>query len=126
MPQGATLRVRDYTKLVRACDAAEKETKQRVRATFRKVGDPVKLGASERLGRYSPRSAAGFRTVVRVRGVTVEQSLRRTTGQRPKWGTFQMREALIPSLQENEERTVREFENAMDTVCDHFLQKSPR
>jgi len=118
--QGATLRVEGYRDFLVACDKAGKETKREVRGTFRKVGDIVKVDASRRLADISLRSAAGYRTYVRQRGVEVDQSLRRTPRKKPDWSFTQMRRALGPSLASNEERVVGEFERAMDTVCDHF------
>jgi hypothetical protein len=120
MPQGTTVRIHGYREFLRACDRAGKETKKYVRGTFREVGEIVRLDASSLLADESARSAAGYRTYVRARGVNVEQSLRKTTGLHPEWGDYQMRHALVPSMAVNEERVVDEFEQAIDRVCDHF------
>lgn len=120
MPQAQTLRVKGYREFVRACDRAGKETKKEVRSTFRKVGDIVKEEAASRFRDIDARSAAGYRTVVRQRGVSVEQSLRRTTGLRPDFGVLQMRRALEPALADKEGEVEREMENAIDKVADHF------
>lgn len=106
--------------MLRACDRAGKETKREVRSTLRKVGDIVKVDAAERFREIDERSAAGFRTVVRQRGVSVEQSLRKTTGDRPSFGALQMRKALLPAVHEKEGEIEDEMEDAIDTVADHF------
>jgi hypothetical protein len=120
MPQGTTVRILGYREFLRACDRAEKETKRYVRGSFREVGDIVRLDASAMLAPVSSRSAAGYRTRVRQRGVVVEQSLRKTTGQHPEWGAYQMRHALLPSMTRNEERVIGAMDHAIDQVCDHF------
>lgn len=120
MAQGATLQVKGYTELLRALKTADRETKREVRGTLRAVGDIVR---SEAVARFSPinaRSAGGYRTRVRQRGVAVEQSLRKTTGVHPEWGSYQMRHALLPALMANEDSTERAMEHALDRVCDHF------
>jgi hypothetical protein len=75
--------VKGYREFLRACAKAEKDTRKEVRAAFREVGDIVRVDAARRLDGLSPKAAAGLRTRVRQRGVSVEQSLRRTTGKRP-------------------------------------------
>lgn len=115
-----SVKVKGYREFLRACDRADKQTKREVRKTFREVGDIVRDDARERFSGLSERTAAGFRTVVRQRGVSVEQKLRKTTGLRPDWGAIQMRKALLPALNSKERQVVREFEQAMDRVADHF------
>jgi hypothetical protein len=120
--RGKTLQVTGYREFLRACDRGEKETKKYVRGSFREVGDIVRRDAEQLTGHRlrSPRSAAGYRTRVRARGVAVEQSLRRTTGRRPDWGATQMGESLVPALTDNEQRVIAGMAQAIDTVCDHF------
>lgn len=115
------MRVEGYREFLRACDRAGKETKKYVRGSFREVGEIVRLDASSLLSPVSARSAAGYRTRVRATGVVVEQSLRKTTGQHPGWGSYQMRRALGPSLAMNESRVVGAMGQAIDKVCDHFV-----
>lgn len=124
MPQRQTLRIEGYNEFLIACDNAGKESKKFVRGTFREVGDIVRADAMRLLAPDSARSAAGYRTRVRRRGVAVEQSLRKTTGTRPDWGATQMRGALLPSMEANEDRIVGAMERAMDLVADHF-ESSP-
>ena len=119
-PRAETVRLLGYREFLRACDRAGKESKAYVRGSFREVGDIVRLDASAMLAPVSSRSAAGYRTRVRARGVAVEQSLRKTTGTRPDWGVHQMRRVLVPSMTQNEERIVGAMDRAIDKVCDHF------
>lgn len=120
MAQSDTLVVRGYRDFLRATDRAEKESKRFVRDNFRKVGEVVRRPAAEDLGELSPKSAAGLRTIVRVRGVNVEQTLRRTTGKRPDWGATQMREILLPNMEEHEREVEQELEKSLDRIADHF------
>jgi len=112
--------VEGYREFLIACAAAPKETNRHVRDTFRTVGRSVERGASGRIAPKSSKSAAGYKTVVRQRGIAVEQSLRKTTGAHPDWGGYQMRHALMPALEANEEELVRDLEAAMGEVADHF------
>lgn len=123
MPHEAELIVKGYREFLRATDHAGPEAKSAVRGTFRNVGEIVRRSAERKFARYSARSAAGYRTVVRVRGVAVEQSLRKTTGKRPDWGAVQMKDALLPALEQNERRVEKAFEAALDRVADHFEQR---
>ena len=120
MPQGATLRVEGYTQLLRALAAADIEQKRELRKTLREIGDVVKRDAIQRFTPIDAHSAGGYRTRVRQRGVAVEQSLRKTTGAHPEWGSLQMRKALLPALMSREDDTERAMETAMDRVAQHF------
>jgi hypothetical protein len=118
--RGGTLVLKGYDDFLRATDRASRESKRYVRETFREVGDDVRKDSATRLTKYSPRSAARIRTVVRRRGISVEQTLRRTTGLRPDFGALQMRRALVPALDDNAPALERKLEHAMDRVADHF------
>jgi len=118
----ATLRVTGYREFLRATARADRESKRYVRETFRDVGDIVRRQASSRFASTDPRSAAGYRTRVRQRGIVVEQSLRKTTGRRPDFGALQMRRALLPSLMSNADTLDARMAQALDRVADHFDQ----
>lgn len=120
MPQNATVQVKDFRLFMAALAATDRKTQRAAREEIRKAGDAVRLEAGVRFGPVDRRSAAGYRTRVRQRGVAVEQSLRRTTGRRPDFGGLQMRRALVPALEHNEEATARALEHALDEVCDQF------
>jgi hypothetical protein len=120
MPQAQTLRIRGYREFLRAATRAEKESKKEVRAALRAVAEPVRVEAASLFDTLDARSAAGYRVRVRQRGVSVEQSLRKTTGKHPEFGSLQMREALIPALEAKEHEIERGMEDAIDRIADHF------
>ena len=70
--------------------------------------------------RYDADSASGFRTRVRQRGVSVEQSKKKHGGKRPDYGALQMRRALLPALDTKQEEVVEAFSKANDRICDAF------
>jgi hypothetical protein len=115
-----TLRVRGFREFMRAAARAEKESKKEVRAALRKVAEPVRAEAASLFETVDPRTAAGYRVRVRQRGVSVEQSLRKTTGEHPEFGSLQMREALLPALERKEGEIERGMEDAVDEIADHF------
>jgi len=119
---GATLQVKDFTLFMQALARADKATQKAAREEIRKAGDHVKLDGARLFGPTDAKSAAGYRTRVRQRGVAVEQSLRKTTGKHPNFGGLQMRRALLPALDANEARTNQALEQALDRVCDRFNQ----
>lgn len=119
MAQTQTLRLRGYREFLRACDHAGKDTKREVRAAFRLVGRSVLTDWSRRLAPIDTRSALGLKTRVRARGVSVEQSIRRTTGLHPEYGALQMRLGLRAATSKQHE-TERAMEDAIDHVADHF------
>lgn len=126
-PQAATTRVEGLREFIRACDAADKETKRLVRDELRKTAEPVRDDARLKLTRgvaRSPsiaRTAAGYRIVVRRTGIiSVEQKLRKTTGKRPDFGALQMRDALIPALEENRDDVNRKMDEAVERIVERF------
>lgn len=123
MPQKQTLRVKGMKEFLVVCDHAGKDTKKQVRGAFRKVGDIVKADAQPRYRPSDSKSASGLRTIVRQRGVSVEQSLRKTTGRHPEWGGWQMRHGLLPALEAKTGEVNREMEHAIETVVEHFDSK---
>jgi len=120
MPQRQTLVVSGMADFLKATDLAPKESKRYVRSTFREVGEDVRAESAARFSRYDTRSAGRIRTIVRRRGVSVEQTLRRTTGLRPDFGALQMRTALLPALDANAGELDRKLSEALDRVADHF------
>jgi hypothetical protein len=107
--------------LVRAADAAGKETKKLVRDRLRKFAEPVLLESRARLSRYDVRSASRLGISVRRTGtVSVEQRMRRTTGAHPQFGALQMTEVLIPALDANEQKVMADFEEAVDDIVKVF------
>ncbi len=120
----ATIRVKGVRELVRAADAAGKETKKLVRDRLRQVAEPVLQDARSKLSRYDARSASRLGiSVRRVGTVAVEQRLRRTTGAHPQFGALQMAEVLIPALDENADEIEKRFEQAVDDIADRFERR---
>lgn len=114
------VRVKGLRELQRALKDADKELRLAVRAELREAGEIVRREGQALFERYSPKSAAGYRVRVRMRGVAVEQSLRRTTGQHPEFGRLQLREALEPALDAKEGEVMGRLEEALDNVADRF------
>lgn len=120
MPARGGLKVHGYREFQRALVLLEPAARRELRSAFRDVGEGVRTNARDRFEDTSEKSARGYRTVVRTRGVEVEQSLRKTTGTRPDWGTIQMREALLPALDEEHPEIEERMQKAMDQVADYF------
>ena len=110
--------MRGLDELNKALGKAEKETRGKVRERQKRVGEIVRAEAASRFGRVDPRSAAGFRVSVRQRGVSVEQRLKRVTGQRGDYGSLQMTRALVPALQDKADEVVAELAKAVDEIAD--------
>lgn len=123
MPQRETVVVHGYREFLRACAKAEPDTRKTVRDALRKVGAVVREDATRRFSAIDTGSAHGFKTRVRQRGVAVEQSIRKTTGNRPDYGSLQMRRGLLPAMVENANDTVRAMEHAVDEIADHFERR---
>ncbi len=118
----SSVTISGYQELLRACDKAGGSVRREVRAAFREVGEQVRVGAQQRFAPVDARSAAGYRVIVRQRGVAVEQVIPRTTGLHPEFGVLQMHEALIPSLEANEPVLERELDEALDKVAAIFAK----
>jgi hypothetical protein len=106
--------VSGLSEMLKAAQAAGSSTNKEVRAAFREAGDIVRVDAVPRLAKYSTKSAAGLKVRVRQRGVAVEQSLLKTTGQRPDYGSLQMRKALLPAVTKTLPELEAEFVKAVD------------
>src|SRR4051812_8576576 len=117
---GATLAVTGYRPMLRALNDADKGAKRAVRTTLRQAVDPVRMDAAARVADKNARTATGYKGRIRQRGVAVEQSLRKTTGLHPEWGAWQMRHALVPALEDNEEKTNQLMEQSLDMVAARF------
>ena len=113
-----TLRVEGLREFQRLMAKADKETKKQLRGIFRETGEAVRSDAQGRFEPVDAGSAAGYRVVVRQRGVSVEQARRRTTGRHPQYGALQMRVALIPALEAKRDETLEAFERAIDKIIE--------
>lgn len=114
----ATVRVKGLRSLLRATDAAGKETKRLVRDELRKTAEPVRDEARRLFSPIDAGSAASYGISVRKVGtVSVEQRKRRTTGQHPEFGALQMREALLPALASKGDEVVAELDAALERLA---------
>ncbi len=96
---------------------ANKALKEELRA----AGDLVRADAEERFDGIDPVSAAGYRVYVRSGSrVTVEQSIGRTTGTRPDFGSLQMRRALVPALSDKRDAVVASIEASLSSLADRI------
>lgn len=91
----------------------EGDLSKTMKAEMRAAGEIVAAEARQRFTGISPRSAAGFRPVVRARGTSVEQRYRRTTGKHPSFGSLQMRTALIPALDAKQGEVIDHIDAAL-------------
>ena len=114
------VRVKGLREFMRAASRAEKESRTEIRAALKEAAEPVRQEAASRFSAIDARSAAGYRVVVRQRGVAVEQRLGRTTGRRPDFGRLQMTRALLPALEAKAPEVERQLEKAIDRIADHF------
>lgn len=111
-----TVRVRGLKELQRTLKQADKETRKRVRDVLRETGEIVRTEAQSRFSDIDVGSASGFKVRVRQRGVSVEQTRRKTTGKRGDYGALQMTRALNPALKDKEDEVVRSFEEALEKI----------
>lgn len=104
-----TARVTGLTETLVALRGLPKAQEAALRAEFRAVGKLLanawRLKLTHGVARSASvqRTALGLRPYVRLRGVEVDQTLRKTTGLRPDWGRTQMRygeEAIDDSTEE--------------------------
>lgn len=112
-----TIRVKGYRELAKSLRYMDKESAAAIRTEFRAIGEIVRAEAAQLFSPISPSSAAGYKVRVRQKGIAVEQSLPRTTGQHPSYGTLQMRRALLPAADAHEEDTINRLEEALDNIA---------
>lgn len=110
------VRVRGLRELQRDFRKMSRELSGDLRSELREAGDIVRDEARHRFAGVSAKSAGGYRTAVRARGVAVEQRLGRTTGKRPDWGAKQMSEALVPAL----DAKASDVEDRLETMLDRL------
>jgi hypothetical protein len=118
MPQGV-LAVRGLSQFMVALGVADRQTKKMVVTELRGTGEAVRQDAAAFMSRINGKTAAGFRVRVRQRGVAVAQSVRKTTGKHPEYGSLQMR-VLARAVSEHADDTERAMERAMDRICDRL------
>jgi hypothetical protein len=102
MADNVKIEVRGYKELIRASALADKATKREMRATFRKVGDPVKQEAAGLFAFMTPTPGR-----VQDTGLGSAGRGRAVLGKRPgsiRVRVLQMRRALVPALDANEQK----------------------
>jgi len=77
----ATVRVKGLRELQSAFRKMDNDLKKELRSELKEAGQIVQREATSLFSGVDARSAAGYKVRVRARGVAVEQSLPRTTGQ---------------------------------------------
>lgn len=115
--------VKGYRDVVKGLKDCEKEERREVRKVLRGTGDAVKAEAAGRFARYDEKTARRFRTVVRQRGISVEQSLKKsgaTERRRPNFGELQLDRALEPAAAHQAPATERRMEQALDEISVRF------
>lgn len=120
------VRTKGLREFITAADAADRATKKLVRDELRKAAEPVRDAAQQNLQDLNPTpddTRYGI-SVRRIGLVTVERRRRKTTGKRWDWGRIQMREALYPAAETEEDTVVSRLEVATDTIADR-LERSP-
>jgi hypothetical protein len=110
----ATVRVHGLKDLQSALKKADGDLDKTVKDALREVGDIVKDDATGRGSRYA--GIGKYRTVVRARGVAVEQSKGKVTGLRGDFGALQMNTVLGPALDENADEVEKGAERAIDKL----------
>jgi hypothetical protein len=106
--------VKNEAAVASAFRQVRKDTLKMMRPALRRAAEPVRAQAAALFSRYDPHSAAGYKVRVRARGVAVEQSLKRTTGLHPSFGSLQMRQALLPALEDKGEAVKAEIVSMVD------------
>lgn len=110
------LRLNGYTQTLRAINELPRAVAKGLRAELRHVGESIRAETAADFAETSPETASGFRTYVRLRGVSVEQSDRKTTGLRPDWGVKQQRD-LIDNLDDKQDELVADVAVMVERVA---------
>lgn len=92
-----TVEVEGVLELLTSLKVVDMGLEKALREGLREGGQRVQGEVTARFRKHSQKTARGFRTYVRTRGVSVEQSLRKTTGKRSDWGGVQMAVGLLPA-----------------------------
>jgi hypothetical protein len=117
-PRGETIAVSGLKPLIRDFSRLSKTLTKSLREELRAIAGPVEADVKAREEQWGEKEAAGVRTVVRQRGIAVEQALRRVTGKRGDFGALQMKRAFLPGLRDNQaavEAGVSDFLNRLTT-----------
>ena len=92
-PVTVGVRISGLKELNRDLRAAKSDTLKELRDELKSVGGIVRDDAASRFSGYDMRSAAGFKVRSRGASILVQQSIRKTSGLRPDYGTLMMTRA---------------------------------
>lgn len=110
----ATVRVRGLKELQRDFRKMSARLDKDVNKELREAAKIVSDDARSRFSAYSGPSSMGIRPRVKGGGrAFVEQSRRRTTGQRPDFGVLQMRKAFLPALDAKQEEVIERLDDML-------------
>lgn len=96
------VRIRGLREMQRAFRKLALEIGPELRGKLAQVVEPIAQSARARQ-RWVGASAGTIGPRVTVAGAAVTQRARKVTGQRPDYGALQMRESMIPALEEHGE-----------------------
>ena len=114
--RGGTVQIEGLTEFLTALRKADRATKKAVRNRLREAGQFVRDDAESLFSGYSPKSAGGYRVVVRARAIEVDQKYGKSKNvslNRPHYAGLQMRKALDPAELKNRMRTMEKMEEAL-------------
>ena len=111
-----SVKVTGLKELQRALRMGDKALTKEIKKELRTAGNIVRDDARSRFAGSDAASAAAYRTIVRQRGVAVEQSLGRTTGTRPDFSALQLSRALEPALEAKSEEVVDQLDGMLDRI----------
>lgn len=110
-------RFQGYTQLIASLRSLPRAQEAMIREEFRAIGRVLATRWAEKIATLNPpgttRTVEGYRPYVRLRGLEVDQTVRKTTGLRPDWGKTQMVRGGIPVLEETEPEIVAGIDEAM-------------
>jgi hypothetical protein len=111
-----TIRVKGLRELTRAFRNLEDDTWPELRKQLKESAQPVAESARTKISQYRGASLGTIRPRVTTSSVFVTQTKRKVTGKRGDYGGLQMRTGLIPALDENTDRVVRDLEHMLDRL----------
>lgn len=112
----ATVRVKGLRETVRALNKVNRSVAREVREELKRAAEPVAGRARRKLSRYRGASLGTIGPRARGGAVFVTQRARKVTGRRGDFGAIQMREGLVPALDEGREEVMRDVEAALDRL----------
>lgn len=112
----ATVRVEGLRELNRALNKVNKDAAKTVRDELKTAAEPIAATARSRLSRFQGASTSTIGPPSVTAGVFVTQRKRKVTGKRGDFGALQMRDVLLPALEEHADDAVKAVEQAIDRL----------